>query len=104
MEAHEFRVKLLESEVEAVKSYLSGLTSDELQKSSACVDWSVADVVGHLAGQDHALRVRRGLQGDYSAPESSPPVADHDEDRFAKNIFDRALATREQFGEGLVAY
>ena len=75
METHEFRVKLLESEVEAVKSYLSGLTSDELQKSSACVDWSVADVVAHLAGQDHALRVRRGLRGDYSAPVSSPPLS-----------------------------
>ncbi|MCS5666334.1 MAG: maleylpyruvate isomerase family mycothiol-dependent enzyme [Dehalococcoidia bacterium] len=104
MDTPESRVKLLESEVEAVKSYLSGLTSDDLQKPSACVDWSVADVVGHLAGQDHALRVRRGLQGDYSAPEGSQPVADHDEDRFAKNIFDRAVATREQFGEGLVAY
>ena len=100
----ESRVKLLESEVEVVKAYFSGLSDEELQTPSTCAGWTVADVVGHLAGQDHAPRVRRGLLGDYSPPEGSPPVADHDEDRFSKNIFDRALATRDQFGEDLVTY
>ena len=83
----ESRVKLLESEVEVVKAYFSGLSDEELQTPSTCAGWTVADVVGHLAGQDHAPRVRRGLLGDYSPPEGSPPVADHDEDRFSKNIF-----------------
>ena len=104
MDAVESRVKVLESEVEAVKTYLSGLSAGDLQRPSACVDWSVADVVGHLAGQEHASRVKRGLQGDHSPEENAPAVTDHDEDRFAKNIFDRALATRERFGDGLVAY
>ena len=87
-----------------MKQYLATLSPEDLQRPSACVDWSVADVVGHLAGQEHASRVLRGLQGDFSPPEGSPAVADHDEDQFAKGIFDRALATREQHGGLLVDY
>lgn len=96
--------KILEGEVNAVRGYLTSLTDSDLQKPSACVDWSVADVMAHLAGQDHAPRVRRGLEGDYSPPEGSPAVADHDEDKFARSIFDRALATREQQGGSLTEY
>ena len=96
--------KILESEVNAVRGYFASLSESNLQKPSACEGWSVADVMAHLAGQDHALRVRRGLDGDYSSPEGSPQVSDHDEDKFAKSIFDRALATREQHGDGLTEY
>ena len=56
--------KILESEVNAVKVYFASLSEFNLQKPSACEGWSVADVMAHLAGQDHALRVRRGLDGD----------------------------------------
>ncbi|MCS5668029.1 MAG: maleylpyruvate isomerase family mycothiol-dependent enzyme [Dehalococcoidia bacterium] len=104
MDTPEIRLKVLEAETCAANEYFASLSSEELQMPSACVDWSVADVMGHLAGQDHASRVRRGLQGDYSPPDSAPPVADFDEDQFAKNISERALATREHQGEGLVAY
>ena len=104
MDKPEASLNILKAEVNAVKPYLAGLSPDDLRRPSACVNWSVADVVGHLAGQDHAPRVRRGLQGDYSPPEGSPVVADHDEDWFAKSIFDRALATRDQYGGGLVGY
>jgi len=48
--------------------------------------------------------VRRGLQGDYSPPDGAPVVTDFDEDQFAKNISERAQATREQQGEALVSY
>ena len=104
MDTPESRTKVLEAEVNSVKEYLASLSNDDLQRPSACVDWSVADVLAHLAGQDHAPRVRRGLQGDYSPEEGSPAVADHDEDQFAKNIFNRALSTREQHGDQLLSY
>ena len=104
MDTLEYKVKLLESEVESFKAHLNALSPEELQIPSACVGWSVADVIGHLAGQEHASRVRRGLEGDYSPPAGAPSVADHDEDQFAKNIFDRALATRQQFGKELVSH
>ena len=97
-------MKVLEAEVSAAKEYFASLSPEELQRPSACVDWSVADVMAHLAGQDHASRVKRGLQGDYSSPEGALPVTDFDEDRFAKNISERALVTRQQLGVELVAY
>ena len=103
MDSPESRAKVLEAEVDAVKKYFASLSTEDLQKPSACEDWTVADVIGHLAGQDFALRVSRGLQGDFSPPEGAPPVADHDEDRFARSIFERARTTREQHGEQLVA-
>ena len=97
-------VKILEAEVNDVRGYFASLTESDLQKASACENWSVADVMAHLAGQDHASRVRRGLEGDFSPPEGAPEVADHDEDKFAKSIFDRALVTREEHGGGLSDY
>jgi len=104
METPESRLKVLEAETSAANGYFASLSHEDLQKPSACVDWSVADVMGHLAGQDHASRVRRGLQGDYSPPDGAPVVTDFDEDQFAKNISERAQATREQQGEALVSY
>ena len=102
MDTPEFRAKILETEVEAVKKYFVSLSPDDLQKPSACEDWSVADVLGHLGGQAFALQVNRGIQGDYSPPEGATAVADHDEDGFARGISDRAKTTREQHGEQLV--
>ena len=89
---------MLEAEVSAVKEYFASLSPEDLRAPSACVDWSVADVMGHLAGQDHASRVSRGLQGDFSPPAGAPAVAGHAEDQFARSIFRRALATREHHG------
>ena len=103
MDTPEQRAKILEAEVQAFKKYLGTVPPGDFDRSSACEGWSVADVVAHLVGQDFALRVTRGLQGDSSPPEGAPDVADHDEDRFAQNIFDRAHATREQHGDCLVA-
>jgi hypothetical protein len=102
MSTPEYRVKVLEAEVDLAKEYLESLRSEDLQKLSACENWTVADVVAHMVGQDFALRVTRGLQGDISPPEGAPAVADHDEDRFAQNISDRAKSTNERHGGQLV--
>ena len=103
MDSPESRVKLLESEAEQFKSYLSGLPTEAWGRPSACEGWSVADVVAHVVGQDFALRISRGLQGDASPPEGSPAAAEHNEDRFAENIFQRALSARERLGDRLLA-
>jgi len=104
MTTPEATAKILESEVNVVKGYLAALSEFDLQKPSACENWSVADVMAHLAGQDHALVIRKGLEGDYSPPEGAPAVANHNEDEFAQRIFNRALATKEQHGGSLTAY
>ena len=95
------RVELLRQEVAAFKERVAALSPEDWDRPSACDGWSVADVVAHLVGQDFALRVRRGLDGDFSPPEGAPQVADHNEDEFARNIFQRAFNTRAEAGDRL---
>ena len=98
-----FRAKVLEAEVNAAKEYLSCLSPEDLQKASACEGWTVADVLAHLASQPFVSRVNRGVQGDISPDPGAPAFADHDEDQFARNIFDRAKSAAEEHGERLLA-
>ena len=102
MDTPESRAKVLEAEVDVVKKYLGSLSPEAWRQPSACEGWTVADVVGHLSGQAFALRVNRGIQGDFSPPEGLPPVADFDEDRFAQNIFQRAKSANEEYGYQLL--
>ena len=88
------RVEILRREVVDFKERLAHLPPGAWGQPSACAGWTVAEVMGHLAGQDFALRVSRGIAGDYSPPPGSPPVSQHDEDAFAQAIFERAFAAR----------
>ena len=103
MHQHENRVKILSEESKSFIGYLSELSLDDWDVPSACAGWSVGDVLGHLTGQDFSLRILRGLQGNISAPDGSPQVDNHDEDNFAKSIFDRGIATKLQFGTLLLS-
>lgn len=96
------RVIVLRAEAEDFKNYLNELPAEAWSQPSACAGWTIADVVGHLYGQNFASRITRGLEGDASPPEGAPAVADHDEDRFAEDIFQRALSNREEHGENLL--
>ena len=98
----EQRVNILQAEAESFKTYLSSLPAEAWNQPSACEGWTVADVVGHLNGQNFASRVARGLADDASPPEGAPLVEHHDEDRFAEDIFQRALSNREEHGENLL--
>ena len=98
----EQRVNILQAEAESFKTYLSCLPAEAWNQPSACEGWTVADVVGHLNGQNFASRVARGLADDASPPEGAPLVEHHDEDRFAEDIFQRALSNREEHGENLL--
>ena len=98
----EQRLIVLQAEAESFKTYLRSLPAEAWGRPSACQGWTVADVVAHLTGQPFVTHVTRGLGGDASLPEGAPPVENHDEDRFAENIFQRALSNREQHGENLL--
>ena len=102
MATPEQRVNILQAEAESFKTYLSSLPAEAWNQPSACEGWTVADVVGHLNGQNFASRVARGLADDASPPEGAPLVEHHDEDRFAEDIFQRALSNREEHGENLL--
>ena len=90
------RVEILRQEVAAFKERVAALSPQDWDLPSACEGWTVADVVAHLAGQAFALNVSRGLQGDSSPPAGAAPVTEHDEDQFARNIFQRAFDTRDR--------
>ena len=83
------------------KERVAALSAEDWDRPSACDGWSVADVVAHLSGQAFALNVSRGLQGDYSPPAGAAPVTEHNEDEFARNIFQRAFNTRAEAGDHL---
>ena len=95
------RVEVLRQEVATFKERVSALSAEDWDRPSACDGWSVADVVAHLSGQAFALNVSRGLQGDYSPPAGAAPVTEHNEDEFARNIFQRAFNTRAEAGDHL---
>ena len=103
MSTPQARVQILMQEIADFKERLAALPPDAWNQPSACQGWTVADVAAHLAGQDFALRVTRGLQGDSSPPLGAPPVDQHDEDAFAQAIFQRAFATKAQAGDQLLA-
>ena len=96
------RIDLLEAEAHALLAFLQSLPRESWQTPSACEGWTVADVVGHLTSVDFANRLDRGLQGDHSPPEGSPPPEQHDEDAFARSIYQRAIYARERLGDGLL--
>ena len=95
------RVEILRQEVAAFKERVAALSPEDWDRPSACDGWSVADVVAHLSGQAFVLNVGRGLQGDYSPPPGAAPVTEHNEDEFARNIFQRAFNTRAEMGDRL---
>ena len=95
-------ISLLESEADLFTTYLSTLSEKDWLRPSACEGWNVSHVVAHVTGQDFSLRIRRGLSGDTSPPPGSPAVEDHDEDKFAEVIFERAFSTAEALGYSLL--
>jgi len=100
---YETRVKTLSKESKLFIDYLHQLSPTDWDVPSACAGWSVGDVLGHLTGQDFSLRILRGLQGNISPPDGSPQVNNHNEDDFAKSIFDRGIATNAQLGTNLLS-
>ncbi len=96
-------IDLLEREAGHLLDFLRGLPAEAWQTPSACAGWTVADVIGHLTSVDLSNRLVRGLDGDYSAPEGSPAPDQHDEDAFAKSIYQRAIDSSQRLGDGLLA-
>ena len=100
------RVKLVKSESDRLKEYLTGLPSDAWSRASACDAWQVRDVVGHLtwAAEGFADSISRGVGGDASAQapfDFSPGTAKASS--LAEHIAQCAIDHREALGDGLLA-
>ena len=96
------RIDLFESEATILLDFLANIPPDSWAADSACEGWTVADVIGHLTSVDLSSRLIRGLAGDYSTPEGSTPPEQHDEDSFARSIYQRALDASQRLGGGLL--
>ncbi|MDE2787779.1 MAG: maleylpyruvate isomerase N-terminal domain-containing protein [Chloroflexota bacterium] len=103
MNAPANRIDLLEHEAKMLLDFLGDLPRDSWTSDSACEGWTVADVIGHLTSVDLSTRLIRGLHGDHSPPEGSPPPEQHDEDAFARSIYQRAVDANQRLGDGLLA-
>ena len=102
MNAPANRIDLLEHEAQMLLDFLGDLSSDSWASDSACAGWTVADVIGHLTSVDLSTRLLRGLDGDHSPPEGSPSPEQHDEDAFARSIYQRAVDASQRLGSGLL--
>ncbi len=69
-------LQVAQSEAAQLTQYLQTLTPDAWRQPSACAEWNVGDVVGHLIWgfQLFTDSTRRALQGDTSPPQGFPPV------------------------------
>ncbi len=103
MNAPANRIDLLEHEAKMLLDFLGHLPHDAWAADSACEGWTVADVIGHLTSVDLSTRLLRGLDGDHSPPEGSPSPEQHDEDAFARSIYQRAVDASQRLGDGLLA-
>jgi uncharacterized protein (TIGR03083 family) len=67
-------VKVIQTESERLKQYLTALPQDAWTKPSACALWEVRDVVAHLitAANLYTDSITRGLRGDTSTPAGRP--------------------------------
>lgn len=95
-------IDLLEREAQQLLDFLQSLPPEAWQIASACAGWTIADVVGHLTSVDLSTRLLRGLDGDHSPPEGSPAPERHDEDAFARSIYQRAIDASQRLGDGLL--
>ena len=99
------RVKLIQDQSQRLKEYLDALSPVALSQPSACEEWTVADVVGHLtwAAEGFANAIARGIKGDLSPrpPEGFPtegsPVSR------AEYICQSAIGHRKKLGDGLIS-
>ncbi|PKB82596.1 MAG: hypothetical protein BZY88_03950 [SAR202 cluster bacterium Io17-Chloro-G9] len=104
MNRHEERVKLLQSESDRFRQYLTTLSNDAWTRQSACDRWQVRDVVTHLMGnaEGYAASVSRGLMGDSSPPEGRGPAGASNAASSAEGLAQRVISQRESLGDRLL--
>ena len=89
----------LAGEAAALEDYLAGLSETDLERPSACSEWTVAEVVAHITWGGHyfAEIVERALQGDTSPPTGLPPPGP----TRRQAIAERAKRVRAEAGGGI---
>jgi uncharacterized protein (TIGR03083 family) len=103
-------VKVLQTDFERLKQYLTALPQDAWTKPSACALWEVRDVVAHLIflANYYTDWITRGLRGDTSTPEGRPEpgsyntLSQEERQQMATAAAQRMIAFRESLGQELL--
>ncbi len=101
----EDRVRVVQSEAERLKQYLSARPTDAWSLPSACDRWQVRDVVAHMVfGAEHyAEWLSRGLQDDSSPPEGFPEAGTVNGASAADFIDQGSVSRQESLGDQLLS-
>ncbi|ETW99022.1 MAG: hypothetical protein ETSY1_16590 [Candidatus Entotheonella factor] len=85
--------------------YLADLPVEAWDQQSACDQWLVKDVVGHLVGnaEFYATTVERGLSGQLDPLPGRPPAGTGHPSLGAATTAAGAIANRERLGDQLLS-
>ena len=99
------RVKIAVAESARLKDYLHSLPPEAWSRPCACHDWTVQDVVAHMAwvAESYIERIHQSLQGDSGSPEGLPTPGAGNAAAFAAGNAQRAIARRERLGDRVLA-
>jgi uncharacterized protein (TIGR03083 family) len=102
-------IKVIQTESERLKQYLTALPADAWTTSSACALWEIRDVVAHLTGvpNNYVRFITRALQDDISPPEGRPAPhifqthSQEERRQWRARQAQRPIANRERSGNDL---
>jgi hypothetical protein len=111
MYAQEERIKVVQTESEQLKQYLTALPAAAWTKPSACALWAVRDVVAHLSriATNYTGHITRALRDDTSPPEgrSAPPLYKtlslEERQQQSASLAQGSIALRERLGNDLLS-
>ncbi len=97
----ESRIELVKTLVSSIRERTGSLSQEQLELPSACSEWQVQDVLGHLIGgaQRQIDSMTRGLAGDSGPPEGFVPL---DSSAASASNARGDVQRREGFGDGLL--
>ena len=102
MSSVDSQIELVKTLVSSISARAASLTPEQLALPSACAEWQVQDVVGHLIGgaERQTDGMRRGRAGDSGPPQGFTPM---DSSAASTSNAQRDIQRRENLGDGLLA-
>lgn len=101
MSSTESQIELIKTLVSSIGSRASSLSPEQLALQSACSEWQVQDVVGHLIGgaERQIDSMSRGLAGDSGPPQGFTPASSS---AMSAGNSQRDVQRRVDLGDGLM--
>jgi hypothetical protein len=104
-------VKLIHTESERFKHYVSTLPPEALERPTPCEDWTIADILAHFVwswsgetyGGTYAGMIKGGLRGDTSPPDGFPPPGQTLSGPAVDALYSQsAVAQRQKLGDSVM--